>query len=313
MHPAATPTERERRDDLAQEVASRPAQGAIRGNHRARHWLLLDGAVPLLAAACGGSDNDESATAVEVRPFEQVQDSKLVFEADSTDPSRAVFRVATTEPMVCAIVWGEDGSFGRFNNSLSMNGTGITDHNVVLPDVEAGVTYSHVVQGTTADGTLYRSDIGTFTIDRATTATTGPGSAKQGENLAPGATIGAVSSEFSDAFAVEHAIDGDTDTEWATAGDGDDGYVTLDLGSPQGIAAVEFVTRSMGDGSAVTSTYTVTIDGANPLGPHPAGTIADPQPANLDTRGQIVRLDVESSTGGNIGAVEIRILAPTGS
>ena len=73
------------------------------------------------------------------------------------------------------------------------------------------------------------------------------------------------------------------------AGDGDDGYVTLDLGSPQDIAAVEFVTRSMGAGSAVTSTYTVTIDGANPLGPHPAGTIADPQPANLDTRGQVVR------------------------
>ena len=41
--------------------------------------------------------------------------------------------------MICAIVWGEDDSFGRFNNSQSMNGTGIVDHDVVLPEVEPGV------------------------------------------------------------------------------------------------------------------------------------------------------------------------------
>jgi len=28
--------------------------------------------------------------------------------------------------------------------------------------------------------------------------------------------------------------------------------------------------------------------------------------------GQVVRIDVDASTGGNTGAVEIRILAPTG-
>ena len=44
-----------------------------------------------------------------------------------------------------------------------MNGTGITDHDVYLPDAIAGRTYYYVVQGTTADGTLYRSDLATFT------------------------------------------------------------------------------------------------------------------------------------------------------
>ncbi|MEO5842322.1 MAG: hypothetical protein ABIU08_26495 [Acidimicrobiales bacterium] len=49
-----------------------------------------------------------------------------------------------------------------------MNGTGIVQHDVSLPDIEAGVTYTYVFQGTTADGTLYRSDIGTFHITGST-------------------------------------------------------------------------------------------------------------------------------------------------
>ncbi len=106
------------------------------------------------------------------RPFAEVQASAFSFETDPSDPSRAIFRVTTTEPMICAIVWGDDDTFGRFNNSLSMNGTGITQHDVVLPDVEAGVTYQYVVEGTTADGTWYRSDVGTFSVEAVAVATT---------------------------------------------------------------------------------------------------------------------------------------------
>jgi hypothetical protein len=62
------------------------------------------------------------------------------------------------------------------------------------------------------------------------------------------------SSEFSDRFAGALAIDDDLATEWSTAGDGDDGSITLDLGAPRRAVAVEFVTRSMADGSAITST-----------------------------------------------------------
>jgi len=109
-----------------------------------------------------------------------------VFEGDPTDPRRGILRVTTTEPMICAIVWGEDDSFGRFNNSLSMNGTGIEQHDVVLPDVEAGVEYRYVVQGTTADGTLYRSDVGSFRIDAAAPAAT---VVDRGENLALDASV----------------------------------------------------------------------------------------------------------------------------
>src|SRR5687768_9879149 len=122
----------------------------------------------LVMTACGDSGSSNAS----VRPFDDVRASEMVFELDPSDPSRGIFHVTTTEPMICAIVWGIDGSFGRFNNSLSMNGTGIEQHDVSLPDVEPGVTYAYIVQGTTADGTLYRSERGTFRLDAAATSPT---------------------------------------------------------------------------------------------------------------------------------------------
>lgn len=122
-------------------------------------------------------------------------------------------RVTTTKPMICAIVWGNDESFGRFNNSLSMNGTGIHQHDVVLPDVEAGVQYRYVVQGTTADGTVYRSELGSFRVDPATSPAT---VVDLGENLALDASVVDEPSEFSADFAGSLAIDGDTSTGWST-------------------------------------------------------------------------------------------------
>ena len=109
----------------------------------------------LVLAACSAGGDDPDGT--EVRPFEEIQASEVVFEADPLDPSRGIFRVDTTEEAICAIVWGETEDFGRFNNSLTMNGTGIIEHDVVLPDLEQGREYVYVLQGTTADGTLYRS------------------------------------------------------------------------------------------------------------------------------------------------------------
>lgn len=264
--------------------------------------------VVLLAAGCG-SDDDGRSTAREVRPFAEVQADEFVFEADPTNAERGIFRVSTTEPMICAIVWGETEELGRFNNSLAMNGTGIVDHDVFLPGAMPGRTYYFRVQGSTADGTLYQSDMATFTIpgSQAPVPTDG---ADRGENLALGATVIEVSSEFSDGFAAANATDDSGTTEWATAGDGDDAFIVLDLGEERQIAGAEFITRSMLDGSAVTETFTVTVDDARPFGPFPAGTAVEPSTAPLDTSGRIVRVDVDTSTGGNVGAVEIRVLAP---
>lgn len=263
-------------------------------------------AVPLLVLVLAACSSAAGQRDVEVRPFEEVQDSEFSFELDPTNPGRGIFRVDTTEPMICAIVWGEDESLGNFNNSLNMAGTGIVEHDVFLPDAEPGVEYHFVVQGTTADGSLYRSEMGTFVLPEpeggATTSLDGR------TNRAPDATVTSFSSEFNDAFAAANAIDGDLSTEWSSAGDGDDAEITVDLGAPSDVSGFEYLTRSMTDGSAIAETYSVVVDDSERLGPFPAGTPADPRTQDVEVTGQVFTFEVETSTGGNTGAVEIRIL-----
>lgn len=266
---------------------------------QATRWAIV--VVALLVSACS---NDVDTT---VRPFSEVQDSEFSFEADPTHPGRGIFRVTTTEPMICAIVWGEDGEFGNLNNSLDMAGTGIVQHDVFLPGAEPGTEYSYVVQGTTADGTLYRSQVSTFTIPEPESSAT---SLEQRPNLAEGADIVDVSSEFNDAFAADHAVDGDLSTEWSTDGDGDTASITIRLEEAAEVEAVDFLTRSMTDGSAIAETFTLTVDDRETLGPFPAGNPAEPQIADISVTGQTFRFEVESSTGGNTGAVEVRLFAP---
>ena len=285
--------------------------------------VLLAAAV--IFAACGSSDDssdDSSATAAssddviegELLDFALVQENEFTFEADPGDPDRGIFRVRTTEPMICAIVWGETDEFGNFNNSLAMNGTGIIDHDVVLPGAQQGVEYTFRVQGTTADGKQYRSEIGTFTIPVTETDddgdATGDEMALHGANLALEGTIIEASSSFGAGWEPENAIDDDTQTEWATAGDGDEGFITIDLGSEQDVVGVEFLTRRMLDGTATTEMYTITVDGGETFGPFPAGSPADPNFTAVEFSGQQIRFDIASSTGGNVGAIEVRVFAP---
>jgi hypothetical protein len=259
-------------------------------------------AMALAAASCS-SDSGERANAI--RPFSEVQDGRMSFEADPNDPSSGIFRVTTTEPMICAIVWGTDSGYGRFNNSQSMNGTGIIDHDVVLPNVEPGVEYRYIVQGTTADGTLYRSEEATFVIEPAPENGASGRDADLGENLATGAAVLEASSVFSPSFGAEQAVDGDLRTEWSSRGDGDGAFLVIDLGEQVEIGRVEFVTRSMSDGSSITETFTISVDGGAPLGPFNAATPAARRLVEINVTGRVLRFEVASSTGGNVGAVEI--------
>lgn len=268
----------------------------------------------LAATACGSSNETASGSAQgALLPFAMVQDTEFVFEADPTDPNRGIFRVKTTEPMICAIVWGQTENFGNFNNSLAMNGTGLIDHDVVLPGAHAETTYFFRVQGSTADGRQFRSETGTFTIPESggeDDLAADDHVALHGPNLAIGSTVTEASSVFGTGWEAENAIDDDTNTEWATRGDGDSGFITIDLGSTHDVVGVEFLTRSMLDGTATTETYTVTVDGDDPLGPFPAGNPADPRFSPIEFSGREIRFDVSSSSGGNVGAIEVRVFAP---
>ncbi len=272
----------------------------------------------IFAAACSSatdpkdSEASQSDSLGELLPFSQVQANDIVFEADPTDPNRGIFRVKTTEPMICAIVWGETEELGNFNNSLAMNGTGIIDHDVVLPGAQAGKTYYYRVQGTTANGNQYRSELATFTFEADESAQSAViDSPARGTNLALDATVTEASSSFGNGWEAENAIDDDTNTEWSTSGDGDDGFIIVDLGSAKKVSGVEFLTRSMLNGTAITETYTVTTDNGTTFGPYPAGNPANFKFQEVDFESQKVRFDVETSTGGNVGAIEIRVFEST--
>ena len=274
---------------------------------RNRGLLGAVAALALVVAACsGGSQNDAA-----VRPFAEVQATEFVFENDPTFPGRGIFRMDTTEEMICAIVWGETEALGNFNNSLDMNGTGIIEHNVFLPGAEAGKTYFYRVQGSTADGTLYQSELMTFTLPPGDADAPGDAASDQGVNLAEGATVVEVSSEFSASWAGANAVDGDLTTEWSSAGDADGAFITIDLGSAQEIAGVEFLTRTMADGSATTETFFVVVDDGERFGPFTAGNPANPVVNDISFTGRVLRFEVDATTGGNTGAIEIRAFAPS--
>ena len=228
-----------------------------------------------------------------VRDFTDIQAGEVRIVPDPGG-TLVTIEVGTTIDAACAVVFGEDETFGRLGTDVDMAAGGHRDHRVVLGGLEPGMSYVFRLQGSGTDGSLYRSEV--YSFRTPVPASTTP------EDLAIGATIVEVSSAYSAAFTAANAVDGDLSTEWSSNGDGDDAFITLDLGRVVDVTAVAFRTRQMSDGTAITETFTVTVDGAV-LGPFPAG----PDPVPLEVSAQVMRFDVESSSGGNTGAAEIGV------
>jgi len=235
-----------------------------------------------------------------LQPFSEIQSSEVTVTVDPSGRA-AVIEVDTTIDAACSVVYGTDESFGAIAVDDDMDGGSHADHHPTLGGLEPGTEYLYRLQGTATDGSMYVSEIMSFTTPLAIA---GP------PNLTLDATVIGVSSEWSEAFSAARAFDGDPTTEWSTRGDGDDAWVEIDLGSEQMIGEVIFRTRSMSDGSATTETYRVTADGIE-YGPYPVDD-AQPELGNLGVTAQVLRFDVETSTGGNTGALEILVLATDG-
>ena len=56
------------------------------------------------------------------------------------------------------------------------------------------------------------------------------------------------------------------------AGDGDDAWITIDLGEPVDVVGIGYRSREMTDGTSIVDSFTVTVDGEQTLGPFSAGT-----------------------------------------
>lgn len=240
------------------------------------------------------------ATGGGVRPFSEIQAGDIVIEPDPSGAG-AVLRVSTSIDVVCAVAYGPTAELGSIATDTDMAGGAHSDHHPLMSGLEPGTTYFYRLAGTAPDGSLFQSDLRQFTHRRAEGAAAVQPPAP---NVAGMATVGSVSSEFSSAFAAENAIDGDLATEWSSAGDGDDAYVTLEFDDEVDIAGAGFRTRVMSDGSATTTSFTVTVDGRR-FGPFEAAPGLSV--ATFHAVGSVVRFDVEASTGGNTGAIEVEV------
>lgn len=229
-----------------------------------------------------------------LRDFEEIQASPVTITPDPSGRS-AILEVETAIDVACSVVYGTDASFGLIAVDSDMGGGAHADHRPLLGGLEPDTEYVYRLQGTAPDGTLYVSEVMSFR--------TPPEPVGGPTNLALGATVSGVSSEFSDAFAAANAIDGDASTAWSSRGDGDDAWIEIDLGALRSIDEVVFRTRSMSDGTATTETFALTADD------EPVGVFAADTTIDVDLEARVLRFDVETSTGGNTGAIDLLVLA----
>jgi hypothetical protein len=233
---------------------------------------VLVGLLSVTAVACSAGG---AGINVDVRAIDEVLATDIEVTPDPNGTA-GTLTVETSVPVACAVVYGPGDDFGAIAVDQDMSAGAHREHAPLLTGLEPG---------TAADA-----------------------AAVPGTNVAPDGTVVGVSSQFSDGFAAARAVDGDLGTAWASAGDGDDAWIELDLGAPTDIVAVRLRSRSMTDGTSVIERYTVTVDGQDALGPFEAGAGVEP-PVDVAIRGQRLRFDAVATTGGNTGAVEIEVYA----
>ncbi|MBT7863779.1 MAG: discoidin domain-containing protein [Gemmatimonadetes bacterium] len=227
-------------------------------------------------------------------------------------PNRAVVRFETSEPTTC------EAEFGTAADALDQMATDpsmepesyLTEHDVPLEDLEPTTHYYVRARAELPSGDVFFSEMIEFsTVD----ATAGDSLVNFGLS-ANSTTVSGVSSNFgggaNDSFwGANNAIDGLMSSEWSSNGDGDDAWISLNLGQRRRLSHFEFRSRQMPDGSAIATSVQLVFGDSDPLGPFDTPEPEQVYRFELDgVEADAVRLDIVTSTGGNTGAREIRFL-----
>ena len=262
-------------------------------------------------SAQNGDDEDkelieERLSHYVIRPVEEIVDTDLLitnFESDGT----ASLPIETNVPVACTIVYGETEAFGSLTLDQDMAGGTHSVHNPLLSGLKPETTYYFRVQGLDDDGVLYISDVMTFTTPAFEEEVT--------TNLASpdlGATVTGFSSAFGDAAIDERwgagmAFDDNPNTQWSSAGDGDEAWIEVELAQKARIDSVEFWSRAMNDGSSITLEFTITTDDGTEYGPFELPDADEAYEFEVEIEAQTLRFDLVSTTGGNTGVVNIAV------
>jgi hypothetical protein len=275
----------------------------IRGDAAPSAENAVNVASDAASGGMGGSTSDPSSDLPEgVLDFAEIQATEIMIEPDASGTG-AVLRVNTVIDVACAVAFGPTTELGSLATDTDMAGGGHSIHQPLMRGLTSGEMYYYRVQAIGADGALYQSDLMQFTYSGQSDG--GEAVAPPASNVASMARITDVSSEYSGAFGGRNAIDGDLSTEWSSAGDGDDAHIVLEFSDLMIVEGVGFRTREMTDGTAITLSFTVTVDGVTTYGPFEAGPGL--AVALVEFSGYELRFDVETSTGGNTGAIEVEV------
>lgn len=243
--------------------------------------------------------------AVTVLPLEEVTESAPeILDLTSTS---ARLHVVTSVPLACSVVFGTSEAFGNLATDPNMAGATMTEHNPLLLDLQPETQYFYRLQGFDVNGTLYISEIGTFTTPSESTETTA-------NLLSPenGAEVIGVSSNYGGqpndgSWGILNAFDGNLSTAWSSNGDGDDAWFEVQLGQPSHISQIVFQTRIMADESSRIFDFSVTNENDEVYGPFELPDADQAYTFDTDFEAATLRFDVGNSSGGNTGAVEIEV------
>ncbi len=268
--------------------------------------LLMTGLTVATDGGCGSnSENDPGLQFLNVR-------------VEEIGARRAVVRFDTSRPTTCEVEYGTSKTNlnATATDPTMDEGEFATEHNVPLEDLRSQSTYHFRTRATDNAGRTYFSEVSRF----STTATSGvePSSMINIATRAQGASIRMVSSNFggggNDSFwGADKAIDGLMGTEWSSHGDGDNAFVTIDLGQMRTIQALSFRSRKMTDGSSIIRSIRLIFDD-NPSTATEVYPTPDPDQVytfsfNAPISARTVTVEAVETTGGNTGVKEIQLLS----
>lgn len=246
-----------------------------------------------------------SGNDVQIMPLSVVTESETQV-LDVTDTTARVNFIGTV-PLACYLVYGTDESFGSVTNDPNMAQSAIIEHNPVMLDLEPDTEYLFRMQGIGEDGVIYVSELYRFR--------TLPADEEVSANLLSpesGAVVLEVSSNFGNQpndgrWGILNAFDDNPATEWSSSGDGDDAYFVVELSGEHRIHTIEYRTRAMNDGTAITEAFTITTDSGEVFGPFEVEEYTELTTFEVDFVATTLRYDVERSTGGNTGIIDIAV------
>ena len=211
-------------------------------------------------------------------------------------------------PTVCNSPFGETTDYGEVATIPMFSGATL-DHVLTFANLEPNTTYHYALVATDNNGNVYRStEDYTFTTNAADDSLI----ISETNWLSPdsGAVVTDVSSNFGGAandetWGANSALDGKQSSEWSSAGDGDDAFITIQFAQPIQLSSLAAMTRSMTNDTAQIFSFTVTTETGETFGPFDLDDAASLYEFDVDFAASSLRFDAVETNGGNTGFVDI--------